>query len=123
MFAGDFDFEFYNDTELPDQFVEKLRAEAVQRLLDLTDNHTDIIGASVALRELTQAETPHLYQARVVVYMRPDFIAATEKEESSETALKGALSAVERQVRQVREKLGKTTWQQPPQQPADDQLA
>lgn len=121
MFAGDFDFEFYNDTELPDQFIEKLRAEAVQRLLDLTENRTDIIGASVALRELTQAETPHLYQARVVVYMRPDFVAATEKEESSETALKGALSAVERQVRQVREKLGKT-WQQPPQQPADDQL-
>lgn len=119
MFAGNFDFEFYNDTQLQEQYVEQLRAEALQRLLDLSENHTDIIGASVALRELTQAESPHLYQARVVVYIRPEYIAATEKDESSKSAMKGALSAVERQVREQREKLGKT-WQRPDLQPPDE---
>jgi hypothetical protein len=48
----------------------------------------------------------------VVVYIRPENIAAVEKAESVEAALKGALAAIERQVREHRERLG-ATWQQP----------
>jgi ribosome-associated translation inhibitor RaiA len=105
----EFDFEFY--TEVPDP-EDALQLEANRRLRALTEGHTDITGASVALEELTGDTTPNRYQARVVVYIRPDNLASMEKAETAEVALKGALSAVERQVREYREKL-RETWKQP----------
>jgi ribosome-associated translation inhibitor RaiA len=105
----DFAFEFY--TEVPDA-DDALRLEAEERLRSLTEGHTDITGASVAIEELTGETTPNRYQVRVVVYMRPDNLASVEKAETADAALKGALSAVERQVRQAREKL-RETWKQP----------
>lgn len=109
MNIPDFDFEFY--TEIPDP-GDTLRAEARDRLLTLREGHDDIIGASVAMEELTGEETPHRYQARVVVFVRPDNIAALEKSDSPEGALNGALRAAERQVRERRAKL-RETWKRP----------
>jgi len=109
MDTTDFDLEFYS--KLP-QTDEALRLEAERRLETLRAGHTDITGASVALEELSHGETPHLYQARVVAYRRPDNIVAVEKEETATEALKGALDALERQVRADREKR-RQTQQQP----------
>jgi hypothetical protein len=47
-----------------------------------------------------------------VVYVRPDNVAAVEKGGKAEEALKGALDAVERQVREYRNKLSEP-WKQP----------
>jgi hypothetical protein len=105
----DFDFEFYSEVPDPD---DVLRAEALNRLLELAEGHDDIIGASVALEELTGETTPHHYQARVVAFVRPDNFAALEEAETARGALKGALTAVERQVRESREKL-RETWKRP----------
>lgn len=62
----------------------------------------------VSQEELTGEATPHRYEATVVVYILPINIAATEKYETPERALKGALSAVERQVPESRDKLHET---------------
>ena len=105
MNSTEFSFEFYSEIPDPD---EALRAEAERRLLALTEGHDDLIGASATMEELTGETTPHRYQATVVIFKRPDNVAATEKAETSEGALKGALSAVERQVRELRERLRKT---------------
>lgn len=102
----EFDFEFYSEIPDPD---DALRAEAEKRLLALAEGHDDLVGASVTVEELTGETTPHRYKATVVVFKRPDNVAATEKAETSDGALKGALSAVERQVRELREKL-RETW-------------
>ncbi|NIV30155.1 MAG: 30S ribosomal protein S30 [Anaerolineae bacterium] len=102
----EFGFEFYSEIPDPDGV---LRAEAERRLLALTEGHDDLIGASLTLEELTGETTPHCYEATVVVFKRPDNVAATERAETPEGALKGALSAVERQVRELREKL-RETW-------------
>ena len=109
MNIPDFDFEFY--TEIPDP-GDRLRAEARDRLLALTEGHDDIIGASVAMEELTAERTPNRFQARVVAFVRPDNIAASEKSDSAGGALNGALRAIERQVRERREKL-RETWKRP----------
>lgn len=101
-----FGFEFYSEIPDPDK---ALRAEAESRLLALAEDHKDLVGASVTVEELTGGTTPHRYEATVVVFKRPDNVAATEKAETSEGALKGALSAVERQVRESRERL-RETW-------------
>jgi len=105
------DFHVDYNLEIPN-LEEELALEAEQRLWLLAEEHTDLIGASVALEKLAQDDVPFLYQARVVVYIRPENIAAVEKAESVEAALKGALAAIERQVREHRERLG-ATWQRP----------
>jgi len=98
----DFDFEFYS--EIPN-LDAALRTEAESHIRELTAGHTDITGASVAVEELTGDSTPHRYEARVLVYVRPDNVVAVEKGETAEVAVKGALDAAERQIRELRDKL------------------
>ncbi len=107
----DFHLEF--KTELP-HLRDELLPEADERLRLLREGHTDLIGAAVAIDDLARDETGHIYQARVVAYIRPENITAIEKAETAELALKGALDALERQVNQRRTKLGRP-WQQPEQ--------
>ena len=101
--------ELNNETRYPDA---PFRREAVHRMQGLSQTHHDMTGAAVALEELTGDETPHVYQARVVLYMRPKDVIAVHKEPEPMMALKSALDAVERQVREQREKL-RETWAQP----------
>jgi ribosome-associated translation inhibitor RaiA len=108
-YGAEFEFEFLSEIEQRD---EELRAEAEIRLRDLAEGHTDLVGASVALEELSGETTPHAYQARVVVYKRPENIVAVEKQESAIAAIRRALDAVERQVREERERRAEP-WKQP----------
>lgn len=97
-----FDFEFLNQTNLQDAELYKL---AYDEITDITEGHTDIVGASVSIEELSSGKTPHAYQARVVLYVRPEHIAATEVKPSALEALQQALEAAIRQVREKRNKL------------------
>jgi hypothetical protein len=97
-----FDFEFYNETNLPDSEFYEL---AYDEIMDISGDHNDIVGASVSLKELSSGETPHAYQARVVLYVRPNNISATEVLPSAVDALKNALDAAINQVRKKRNKL------------------
>jgi hypothetical protein len=105
----DFHLEF--TTKVP-HLRDQLLPETDERLQALREGHTDLIGAAITIEELTQNETPHLYRARVVVYIRPKNISGEEKAENPNLALKGALDAVERQVNERRAKLSQP-WQQP----------
>jgi ribosome-associated translation inhibitor RaiA len=109
MAESEFNYEFFSKVPDPNN---KMRDLAETRLLDLTEGNTDLTGAAVSIEEVTHETTPNLFQARVVVYIRPEDIAAVEKDENPLTALKGALSAVERQVREKRKKLSQH-WKQP----------
>jgi hypothetical protein len=101
-----FTFEFYTDVpNLSDSLQSSLRDSAQEQLLALTKSHDDLVGASVAIDQPVDGETSYLYRARVVVYARPEQIVAVQKSEAIKSALRGALSAVERQVREKRERL------------------
>lgn len=113
MESTDLTFEFYAEIpNLGEPFKEELWAEVEDRLHALAAGHTDMTGASVALEQPASGESPYLYQVRIVVYSRPDHVAATEKGEDLRSTLKGALDAVERQVRERRAKLAEH-WKQP----------
>jgi ribosome-associated translation inhibitor RaiA len=102
----DFAFEFHTDVEhLGDAQKQELRLEAERRLMDLAAGHTDLIGASLALRQLAHDQTPHAYEARVVGFVRPHNLAAVERAGTARAAVKGALDELERQVRDMRERL------------------
>ena len=97
-----FDFEFYNETEQPDAPFYDL---AFEKIVDTAEGHSDITGASVSMEELSSDETPHAFQARVVLYVRPENIAATEVIPDAQDALQAALDSAIEQVREKRNKL------------------
>ena len=113
IITPEFTFEFH--TEIPglgDRFEIELRTTARQELEALAEGHTDLMGASVVLEQPARAESAYLYQARIVVYSRPDHIAAVEKDANLEGALRGALCAAARQIRERRAKLAEH-WKRP----------
>lgn len=114
-----FTLEFYTDLESSPR-EDALYEEAESRLRALRGEHTDLISATVTLRTEAARETP-LYEATVVAQVRPDNIVAREQDRSPEIALGAALDAVERQVREKREKLGKP-WEQPGNEPPDQEM-
>lgn len=97
-----FDFEFLNETDLEDAELYEL---AYNEITDIAKGHADIVGASVSIDELSSGTTPHAFQVRVVIYARPDHIAATEKKPSAMEALKSSLDAAVKQIRDKRDKL------------------
>ncbi len=103
-----FTLEFTSVIEYPDHMLEE---EAGQRLRALTEGHTDIVGAAVAIEEQTASKAERHFQARIVVYMRPNDVVAVEKAPRAIDALRAALDAVERQVREDRAKL-RERWKQ-----------
>ncbi len=116
--TSEFDFEFYSEVPVPDD----LRNEAETRLQRLAAGHSDMTGASVAVEQpAANKGTAFVYEVRVVAYTRPTNIVATETADLVQTALKKALSAVERQVREEREKL-RERWKQPQNQREQDNL-
>jgi len=115
MNGPDLNIEFYSEVL---SIGEEMKQEVRERLEALTEGHKDIIEASVAVEDLAGEDTPFLYKARIVLYMRPENIAVVEKGDTIIKSLKEALSTVERQVRKQREKLKETS--QAPKMKAPD---
>lgn len=117
----DFTLEL-NSKELPKAVEYDLFTAAETQLKQLADGHTDLTGAAINVRQPAHGETPPLYAVTVVVYGRPDHIAATQKEADPYQALSGALDAAKRQIRERREKL-KKRWEQPGNHPVEQEVA
>ena len=116
----DFTMEL-NSENLTKETEYTLFTEAEARLKELADGHTDLTGAAINIRQPASGETPPLHEVTVVVYGRPDHIAATQKETNPQLALSSALDAAERQIRERREKLQKR-WEQPGNLPVEQEI-
>lgn len=104
-----FDFEFYSEVEDLD---ENVRGDTLRQLENLAAGQDDMIGAAVKLEKYAIGEKAFQFLASVEAFTRPEYIRAAEKADEPEVALRNALKAIERQVRENRDKRGKT-WQQP----------
>ena len=116
----DFTLEFNSDT-IGEETEAELFVEADERLRQLAAGHSDIVGAAVTIRREGHGETPHQFEATVVVYCRPEPVAGSQKEDNPAAALKEALDAVERQIRERRARL-KRRWEQPGNDPVTQEL-
>jgi ribosome-associated translation inhibitor RaiA len=116
----DFTIEFDGEN-LSERLEGELFLEADRRLRQLAADHNDLRGAAVNVRRPAKTETSFIYEVTVVVYARPSHIAASEKDADPLLALKGALSAVERQVREKRDKLAKR-WERPGNDPVTQEV-
>lgn len=104
----DFPIEFHVDPEVDDDTEKTLYVEAEDRLRKLAANHTDITGAAIDITQpAEQRETDFIFEASIVVYTRPNNVAAVEKHSDMQTALRAAVKEVERQIRDKRDRLRK----------------
>lgn len=116
----DFTLEL-NAEGLSDRLEAEMFAEADSRLRELASGHSDLTGAAINIRQPAKAETAFLHEVTVVVYSRPEHIAATKKEADPIIALNDSLSAVEQQVREKREVL-RDHWKQPGNDPVATEI-
>ncbi len=101
----DFPVLFNNEVDEVKESENKYYAQAVDRLKQLAEGHNDIIGGAVHLMLPSKGhQTPYLYEIKVVVHMQAEHIAATENGGQIQSTLDRTLDAVERQVREHREK-------------------
>ena len=101
-----FAFDFFNEVQsLGAQVENRLRTEAEVRLRQLQRGYTDLNGAAVSVEQSLCGEADVRYRARVVAYVQPKNVAAVRKEDDAVNALRSALDAVERQVREQRAQL------------------
>jgi ribosome-associated translation inhibitor RaiA len=118
---ADLDFTLEFNSPLQPEIEAELFAKADTQLRQLSQGHQDIIGAAISIREPAKGESSYLYEATVVVYGRPEHVAATKKSKEIGVALKGALDGVERQIRERRNKL-KKHWEKPGQGPVAQEI-
>lgn len=105
----DFHLEF--NIEVPN-IKEEFLAELGEELSALSDEHSDLIGAAIAVEQIAGVEESYLYQARIVAYIRPENIAAVAKAAAPEVALRDALNQIEASIKEDRDKR-RQTWQRP----------
>lgn len=118
----DFTIEL-NSQGLSDRVEADMFLEADTRLRELAGDHNDLTGGAINVRQPAQApETPFIYEVTVVAYGRPEHMAATKKDGDPMIALKEALNAIERQVREKRDKL-REHWKQPGNTPVEREIA
>ena len=108
MDAPEFPIEINSESEA---YTPDLQEKTFERLEQLKGDHTDMVGAAVTVNEIAKGEDAR-FEFKVVVYTRPDRVVASEKSNNIRTAMKGALDAMERQIREKREKL-KEHWKRP----------
>lgn len=101
--------EFHSDTG---SFDDELQRKTRDRLRVLKGDHSDLVGASVSIEEIAKGKETYRYQFTIVAFMRPDRLVASKKAENVPAAMKQALAALERQVRERRAKL-KEHWKRP----------
>ena len=101
MEATGFTIEYHTESI---EFTNGLKAKLEKRLDKLVGRHRDITGASLAVHTVSGDNRHHEFKVRLVLYHRPDNIAAVCKADTVSNAVLEALDAVERQVREHRER-------------------
>jgi hypothetical protein len=108
----DFYVEFYLET---DDVGDEFTREADERLRAMTKNRNDIVGASVGIEKISKVETPYLYEVRIVLYKRPEYVAVVEKGPEPMVVLRNTLEAIERKVHENRERRSEAHTRKPEQ--------
>jgi ribosome-associated translation inhibitor RaiA len=98
--------DFYIDYNIEVEDVNnEFKRETEQRLRELAGDHSDMVGAAVALEKTVDTQSYDLYRVRIVVYKRPQDIVVNNEDADPMVSLRGALDILEKQVRASREKL------------------
>ncbi len=84
---------------------DAFKRETEQRLQELASRHTDMVGAAVSLEKVADTTTYDVHRVRIVVYKRPRDLVVTKQDADAMVALRETLDTLEKQVRELRDKL------------------
>lgn len=96
----DFPLDYYNQINEDQALYDEIE----RRLLALRGPHTDMISASVNIRDANQG-TESGVEVTIAVDVSPEAKASTVVAPTAKAAVKGALDGIERQVREQRDRL------------------
>lgn len=97
-----FSIEYYVENA---RLGQREKGAIESRISKLAHSHRNISGASVALECVSGSNKRAEYKVRLVVYCKPTNIAASRTQDSVRLAVSEALEAIERQVREQRERM------------------
>jgi ribosome-associated translation inhibitor RaiA len=98
--------DFYIDYNIEVSNVsDGFKVETEQQLRKLAADHSDIVGAAVALEKAADTQSYDLHRVRVLLYKRPQDIVVSKMDPDPMIALRDALDTLEEQVRTSRERL------------------
>ena len=98
--------DFYIDYNIEVSDVgEEFKREIEQQLGELARDHTDMVGAAIALEKTVDTQSFDLYRVRILIYKRPQDIVVSKQDANPMVALRDALDTLERQIRESRDKL------------------
>ncbi|MGE5377292.1 MAG: HPF/RaiA family ribosome-associated protein [Bacteroidota bacterium] len=83
---------------------EEFKHETERQLQELAADHSDMVGAAVAVEKVADTQTYDVYRVRILVYMRPQDLVVTKQDADPMMALREALDTLEKQVRETRGK-------------------
>jgi len=91
--------EFYLDNlKISKQLEDKVRA----RFEDWTHGHHDITNIYISLKQVSGKRSVHDYEAKIVLYHRPDHIVVTHRSPGIPETLTAVIHAAERKLRDTR---------------------
>ncbi|MDX1546735.1 MAG: HPF/RaiA family ribosome-associated protein [Rhodothermales bacterium] len=93
-------FEVEYTSETP-ELNDAMKSKVEQRIQKLVERHRDVTGAALAVG--VDGPGPS-FRVRLVLYCRPENVAATHEGPSLQAVIREVLDAVERQVREQRER-------------------
>lgn len=73
-----------------------------EKINRLEEGHHDISGAHLSIKQLSGKPTVNHYEARLILYHKPDHIVGSHKSTSITDAVQEVLTATERQLRKAR---------------------
>ena len=92
--------DFYIDYNLEvSETTDEFKRETEQRLRELANSHSDIVGAAVALEKTVDTQSYDLYRVRIVLYKRAKDIVVDKEDADPMVTLREALQTLEEQVR------------------------
>lgn len=93
------EIEFHLDNlKISKHLEDKVR----DRYTEWKRGHHDITNAYVSLKQLSGKKSVHEYEAKIVLYHRPENIVAGHRSPLIPEAVAGAMQTIERQLRETR---------------------
>ncbi len=84
---GSSDFYIDYNIDVPES-ADEFRQEVELRFRELARDHSDMIGAAVALEKTVDTQSYDLYRVRIVVYKRPQDVVVTKENDDAMMTLR-----------------------------------
>ena len=84
------------------KIASSLKDKLLKRCQTWTDGHHDISNIYISVKQVSGKKSVHDYEAKVVLYHRPDHIVVTHRSPGIPEVLTAVVHSVERRLRETR---------------------